>query len=365
MYRAAMTMIATGLLASGAVQAQSIRVEGQLISTTTGEPPLVVSSGDVVSEFNADRLDGFDVGDFATAESGVGVHYKNLVGVPGREIDQDCAVGGGCFSGDTGGFPVTIAEPGSYRLAGNLDVTGENTPEDVTAIRIDVSNVTLDLKGFNIRGPVSCTGTPVSSCSPSGGMGNGVEVVPGAVAVAVRNGTVRGMGRTGVRCGGTSFARCLFEDLRVTENGAEGLLVITNDGSGLVRNVTAYRNGGRGIDVQNSVLVDCQATENETTGISASESSLRNCVAKENGFRGISAGGSRVSGSVAHLNAFEGIFCGDCLLVDSVVSFNQGDGVEFTGDSAWKGNLLFNNVGSAITGSAVSLGDNACDGTLC
>ena len=36
------------------------------------------------------------------------------------EINQTCAVQTGCFSGDTAGYPVTITQPGSYRLTSNL-----------------------------------------------------------------------------------------------------------------------------------------------------------------------------------------------------------------------------------------------------
>ena len=36
------------------------------------------------------------------------------------EINQTCAVQTGCFAGDSPGFPVTITQPGSYRLTSNL-----------------------------------------------------------------------------------------------------------------------------------------------------------------------------------------------------------------------------------------------------
>jgi hypothetical protein len=39
------------------------------------------------------------------------------------EINQACAVNTGCFPGDDPGFPVTITQPGSYRLTGNLDLS--------------------------------------------------------------------------------------------------------------------------------------------------------------------------------------------------------------------------------------------------
>src|SRR5215469_5688807 len=63
-----------------------------------------------------------------------------------------------------GGFPYKITQPGSYQLSGNLVVPDANT----TAISITVDHVSLDLNGFSISGPTVCTGTPVTSCSPSG-----------------------------------------------------------------------------------------------------------------------------------------------------------------------------------------------------
>src|SRR5271156_6144744 len=59
-----------------------------------------------------------------------------------------------------GGFPYKITQPGSYKLSGNLVV-----PANTDGIDINVSNVTIDLNGFKISGPVTCTGSGASiSC---------------------------------------------------------------------------------------------------------------------------------------------------------------------------------------------------------
>ena len=83
-------------------------------------------------------------------------------------IDQNRALAGSVTPGDTPGFPVTISQSGSYRLAGNLTVPDANT----TAISITADNVTIDLNGFSIIGPTVCTpasaSAPVTSCSPTG-----------------------------------------------------------------------------------------------------------------------------------------------------------------------------------------------------
>jgi len=60
-------------------------------------------------------------------------------------IDQNKALAGNVTPGDTAGFPVTISQPGSYRLSSNLTV-----PSGQSAITITVPNVTIDLNGFSI-----------------------------------------------------------------------------------------------------------------------------------------------------------------------------------------------------------------------
>lgn len=342
-------------------QAGDVRVEGKFISTTASGPPLEVSSTDTVSNLSADKLDGFDVGDFAVAESGVGVHWKNLVGLPGREIDQDCALAvGGCFPGDSQGFPVTITEPGSYRLGSNLDVTGETTPEDVTAIRVEAS-IQLDLRGFSVLGPVSCTGTPVSSCSPIDGTGDGVLVVAGSTNVLIKNGTVRGMGQIGIH--GSTNTRILVANVMLEENETFGL----SSNSAIIRNVTSNRNGIDGFTVTGGVVDGCHALGNGRTGLRGVEgATIVNCRSHNNVSDGFFVIDSRISDSGASNNGRDGIGCNNCLMVDNLSHGNSDDGVEFfNSNAAWKGNIVYANGDVAVTGTRVSLGDNACDGAVC
>jgi hypothetical protein len=86
------------------------------------------------------------------------------------EINADCANVGGCFAGDSSGYPVTITEPGSFRLTGNLTTSNVDT----TLISISADNVTIDLNGFSLIGPVTCSGSP-NVCSGSGS-GDGISV---------------------------------------------------------------------------------------------------------------------------------------------------------------------------------------------
>ena len=106
-------------------------------------------------------------------------------------INQSAALAGNVTPGDTPGFPVTISVSGSYRLSSNLIVSDPNANTD--GIDISADNVTIDLNGFSIFGPVVCSGTQtVTSCSPQG-HGSGISsfnvntvVLNGALKVWVR-----------------------------------------------------------------------------------------------------------------------------------------------------------------------------------
>jgi hypothetical protein len=113
------------------------------------------------------------------------------------EINQACATGPGCFSGDPAGFPVTINQTGSYRLTGNLTV-----PANMTAISINVPHVTLDLGGFEVKGPNSCSGTPVASCSTTDG---NAGILSNNYGTVVRNGNVIGMGGSCISLGDSAM----------------------------------------------------------------------------------------------------------------------------------------------------------------
>jgi parallel beta-helix repeat protein len=103
------------------------------------------------------------------------------------EINQDKAVAGNVTPGDTGGFPVTLSQRGSYRLTSNLTVPPGSTSVP-NGIHITADDVTLDLNGFAIVSD-GCSGTPLS-CN---GWGAGIVAQDIRTGVTVMNGTVRGM----------------------------------------------------------------------------------------------------------------------------------------------------------------------------
>ena len=183
-----------------------------------------------------------------------------------------------------GGFPYTISTPGSYRLSGNLIVPDANT----TAIKIATSYVTLDMNGFGILGPTTCTGPTfaVTSCS-STGSGAGVATVitlgPPLRGIAVSNGHVKGMGSYGINLDGCSG--CSVEKVTAEQNGVIGILT----GSGRVADNISNFNGLRGIQNGSGPMLNNYAAGNKEIGI------IANCPGS-------------VIGNVTYFNGTQGLF---------------------------------------------------------
>ena len=169
----------------------------------------------------------------------------NLYAVDGIVlIDQNRALAGNVTLGDAPGFPVTISLTGSYRLSGNLTVPNANT----TGIMITADNVTIDLNGFSIIGPVVCTFSPFS-CSPARTSGSTAHGVDGEFLnnISVVNGTVRGMGFSGIVLGGIGTSGGSVEKVHAMSNANTGIQCW----GCTVRGNTANGNGGIGIAIIN------------------------------------------------------------------------------------------------------------------
>lgn len=252
------------------------------------------------------------------------------------EINQTCAVQTGCFAGDTAGLPVEISASGSYRLTSNLVVPDENT----NGITVGADNVSIDLGGFEILGPVNCTGTPII-CAPSSGVGSGVHGVNSAISgTSVRNGSIRGMGSSGVNLGVQSEAT----HLRVRSNRLQG--ISTGNGSTIAGN-TAYRNRGDGISASAGSTVSGNA-------------------AHQNGDDGILTGvGSTVSGNSSYDNEGDGIQTSSgSSVLGNTVRLNTGYGLNLATHSGYRENVISANTAGTVTGSdLVNLGNNACNGS--
>jgi hypothetical protein len=257
---------------------------------------------------------------------------NSLYGADGEVlISQNDALVGNVTPGDAPGFPVTISRPGSYRLSGNLTVPDTNT----TAIQITADDVTLDLNGFRIAGPIVCNPDP-TTCNASG-TGAGVQSVGSGTTfprgIRLLNGTVRGMGLVGVLLLGDGS---VVERVNASGNAGPGI-VVGPDGTvaesvasvniiagivgAAVRNSSADKNSGMGIFIRfDGVAIGNRANSNGTSGIVAANSStLTGNTANNNKNFGIDARcPSSIVGNTTAANQVANIHTdGVCTLADN------------------------------------------------
>jgi hypothetical protein len=133
---------------------------------------------------------------------------------------------------------VSINQSGSYVLSGILTVPDADTD----AIVINADHVTIDLNGFAILGPTDCSGG-LNPCAGAGS-GDGISTaLQQHLNITVRNGTIQGMGREGIRLDGDSH---LVEYVHVRSNGRFGIFV-SGEGGSIVQHNMVQRNGGTGM----------------------------------------------------------------------------------------------------------------------
>jgi hypothetical protein len=228
------------------------------------------------------------------------------------EINQAC-VAAGCFAGDAAGLPVTIMQPGSYRLTSNLAVPDANT----NAIEIHADAVSVDLGGFAIRGPTLCTGEPVTSCTPTG-VGAGILSESGTRA-RIFNGTIEGMGGSAIG----SSADTRIWDLTVAHSGGTGVFL------------------GRGASLRNSTVV----------------------FSGDRGVRGNSGGGfAEIAGCTVRGNKTDAVAITAGLVVDSRLQNNGGQAIAGGGDVGYGGNVMSGNVSNPSVTFATPIACNLVEG---
>ena len=277
------------------------------------------------------------------------------------EIDPAC-VAVGCFPGDTAHYPIQITQPGSYKLTGNLDLGIGAGPvaQDRTAILVGADGVTIDLAGFAILGPVTCSPRPVN-CSNTG-IGVGIQSV--ATGLTVRNGTITGLGSAGVFTIGEINR---FENLTLFWNGGTGLQA-TGIGAQVV-GVSSSWNGGSGIWVgQGSFIRRSTAAWNKLDGLAGLADVLYiDNTMYQNGQDGLAASGrSLFARNVVNDNDSDGIIDNGAgsLAFGNAIAENTGVGLLFgAATSAYTENVFSNNAGSVVGGA--SLLQNLCNGANC
>jgi hypothetical protein len=235
-------------------------------------------------------------------------------------IDQSHALAGNVTTGDTPGFPITISQPGSYKLSSNLTVPDANT----TAIQIKANNVTLDLNGFSILGPVVCTSSP--AVCPTAGEGIGIEAdaapgQPGPRGARVFNGTVRGMGSTGILMIGVGSS---VERMIVDNNAGSGIVV-----AGSVVDSAITLNGGFGVLA--IIVRGCDVTDNHNDGIV------------------VDASGGVADGNIASFNGRNGILAPNATVTGNTMVRNTSFGVSTTCPSVITGNTIVSNTAGSIS----------------
>jgi len=207
-------------------------------------------------------------------------------------ISQEGALAGIPAIGDSPGFPITIGKSGSYKLSSDLTVTDPTKP----GIVIAVSDVTIDLNGHTISGPLYCVngGSWPGSCTGGNPGLNwvwGIDASMGAVLSArtIRNGTIRGFSG-----GGISLSNVRIEDMNIYSNGGDG--IVASDG--MLLRVNVFNNLGWGINLQGySSVIDSLVTTNTRGGMKLANTVLKrgNLVSNNNYYQiygGSSAGSS-------------------------------------------------------------------------
>ncbi len=232
-------------------------------------------------------------------------------------ITQAKALAGNVTPGDAPGFPVTLSLPGKYKLAGNLTV-----PDGADGILIDNDLVTLDLNGFTLQGPVTCTGFASNlACLPASNY-YAIKAY-NRVGLQVRNGAIRGFPQ-GISSLGNSG---LAEDLFISEIG--GTALGAGHGS-IIRGNRLYKVG---IGIYSGGLV------------------LNNTIYGAN-LNGIySSYGGLVIGNQTHYTGSAGIvgaYQGNAALVHNAASTSGGSGNGISG-------------GESLGGGT----DNFCENNLC
>lgn len=257
-----------------------------------------------------------------------------------NEINQTCAVLTGCFTGDGAGFPVTIGNsPGrSYRLTGDLVVPDANT----TAVSVVASGVSLDLGGFEIRGPNLC----VDFVCTFDGTGFGVQLTGDRARIF--DGSITGMGSVGIYSPNFGSGH-IVEEVRVAHNRYQGIRL---DGYGnTVRGSVVIENGDDGVQITGfaATVIDNVIYGNAGNGMT------------------LNASGSRIVGNSVSGNVGNGVRAGQgCMIQGNTMRTNGGYGLFLLdGASSFRENTISDNTGGSVLGfnASSNLGSNFCNGS--
>lgn len=269
------------------------------------------------------------------------------------QINQACATNEGCFPGDSPGFPVTITQPGSYRLTGDLTVSANG----VSGITISSDSVALDLGGFTISGPVVCTGFGSTIACPNDYGATGVDASESR-QVSIRNGVIRGL-EEGVEA---SKADCRIVELDATSNADDGVRTSSCD----IAHVNAGSNGHDGFNLGVGTLSDVTATYNGSVGIDLIGGVIKNSFFVSNGGSGAKAIATLLKDTFFGFNNGNGIEGAKVSVLDCVIEENEGWGLDVLANSGavYSGNQFLENTSGSVHAesgaTATEIGTNFC-----
>ncbi len=301
------------------------------------------------------------------------------------EINAAKAEAGGVNFFDAPGFPVSINEPGSYRLTSNLIVSEIG----VGAIVIGSTDVTLDLNGFSIIGSGGQLGTATGIESTQANVriqngtvtqftGHGIHI-QGDFAV-VDN--VRALANTGLGIRVDDHA--IVSNCTATGNGDTGIFALT---ASTLRDNVAAGNGDRGIHCANRcTIAGNTVTQSNGNGIESNNgSTIANNNVSLSGANGIYVtdaaavtgnssrenvedgirvrDGCTVSNNTSSFNGSHGIcaFSGNTLIGNTVAS-NQGRGIDTLATTGYGMNVMHDNDLGTVSAAAAEIGVNLCNG---
>ncbi len=272
---------------------------------------------------------------------GLWMFSSSLLAVDGViEINQARALAGGVTPGDAAGFPVTLSQPGSYRLTSNLAVD-----ENTTAIEITSGHLSIDLNGFEISGPNTCSSSqalPITVSCTLTGTGIGISAANALDDISIRNGSIRGMGNRGISL--QAGNQHLLENLNVSNNRDRGI----GAGNGIYRGNKVTLNYGYGIVGDDGIYSDNFASYNGYDGINGRHAVFSGNTSTYNGASGIGGNGyGQYNNNVTNYNSGVGLNGQQGSYSYNTAMFNGGDGI-FGSDGSYTGNTVGNNADQGI-----------------
>ncbi|MEM7105916.1 MAG: right-handed parallel beta-helix repeat-containing protein [Bacteroidota bacterium] len=236
------------------------------------------------------------------------------------------------------GTNYNIDDPGSYYFTRNIFLTGITE----AGIRINTPGVTLDLNGYAL--------------TSDGISGAGIFISGTYQNVIIKNGSVQGWGGDGIHAGVADES--IFRDLVISNNGDDGLIV---DKSCLIYNVQSTGNERHGIYAdEGGVIVNSNASLNETGIEVLRECVIINCVASENIDDGFKAGEcARIDGCSAYDNANFGFdIARSSLITNSTANSNGRTGFDVSSSCILMNNVANNNGQCWSDGSCTASSSN-------